>query len=76
MKYIYTWNQGTNMYDIRLATKDDQILINKATKLLAECKQIYNQIINEANALYNGDLDDLLMMRLIIVYKIYIISLI
>ena len=57
MKYIYTWNQDTNMYDIKLATKDDQILINEATKLLAECKQIHNQIINEANELYHGDLD-------------------
>ena len=46
MKYIYTWNQNTNMYDIRFATKDDQILIDNATKLLAECKQIHNQIIN------------------------------
>lgn len=36
MKYIYTWNQDTNMYDIRLATKDEQILIDNATKLLAE----------------------------------------
>lgn len=45
------------MYDIRLATKDDQILINEATKLLAECKQIHNQIISDANTQYNGDLD-------------------
>ena len=57
MKYIYTWNQDTNMYDIRLATKDEQILIDNATKLLAECKQIHNQIINDANELYHGDLD-------------------
>ena len=57
MKYIYTWNADTNMYDIRLATKDDQILINEATKLLAECKQIHNQSINDANTQYNGDLD-------------------
>ena len=57
MKYIYTWNQDTNMYDIRLATKDEQILINEATKLLAECKQIHRQIINDANTQYNDDLD-------------------
>lgn len=47
MKYIYTWNQDTNMYDIRFATKDEQILIDNATKLLAECRQIHNQIIND-----------------------------
>ena len=57
MKYIYTWNHNTNMYDVRFATKDEQILINDATKLLAKCKQIHNQIIDDANTQYNGDLD-------------------
>lgn len=45
------------MYDVRLATKDEQILIDNAIKLLAECREIHNQIINDANTQYNGDLD-------------------
>jgi len=57
MKYIYKWNADTNMYDVRLATKEEQILIDNAVKMLDECRKLHNSIVKDANELYHGNLD-------------------
>lgn len=57
MKYIYTWNESTQMYTIRIATKEEESNIQVALQLFKECKQTYNSIICDAYREYNGDID-------------------
>ena len=57
MKYIYTWNENTSMYSVRVATKEEQKKINQAINLLNQCKQDYKSIIDDAYRYYKGDID-------------------
>lgn len=57
MKYIYSWNETTNMYCIRFATKNEYDTIKSAIDLFEHCKQIHNSIIYDAYQSYNGDIE-------------------
>lgn len=57
MRYIYTWHEDTQMYSIRVATEEEENRINKALKLFKQCKSLHDSIINDANSLYNGDIE-------------------
>ena len=57
MRYIYTWHEDTQMYNIRVATEEEENKISEALKLFRQCKSIHDSIINDADSLYNGDIE-------------------
>lgn len=57
MRYIYIWHEDTQMYSIRVATKEEENRIREALKLFKQCKSLHDSIINDANSFYNGDIE-------------------
>ena len=57
MRYIYTWHEDTQMYSIRVATKQEESRINDALKLFNQCKTVHNSVIADAEQYYNGDIE-------------------
>ena len=57
MKYIYTWNDTTEMYSVRFATNEEENNIKTAIKIFNQCKQTYRNIISNSYKYYKGDID-------------------
>jgi len=57
MRYIYTWHEDIQMYSIRIATNEEENRISEALKLFKQCKSLHDSIINNADSLYNGDIE-------------------
>ena len=57
MKYIYTWNDTTGMYSVRVATNEEENNIKTAIKIFNQCKQTYRSIISDSYKYYKGDID-------------------